>query len=313
MTRLLCAMGLAALCLTFAKTGATQPVPDHLQCYKVKDPQTKAKYTADLDGLVAEPGCTIKVPAIMACVPATKTNVQPTPPGGGGMGTPNSFFCYKVKCPKVTLTTLAGTDQFGSRSVRPTTTKLLCAPLAGPTTTTITTTSSTTTTTAPRFVDNGDGTVTDHQTGLIWEKKDNSCPGIHCVTDTFSWSASGSAPDGTAFMSFLNALNGGATGVGNCESVDGNLITHGFNRHCDWRLPSIVELKTVVDLGAPGCGAGSPCIDAVFGPTAVSFYWSSTNHDPGDPSGAWGVNFNGVAVYDHKAISYSVRAVRGGS
>src|SRR5882724_11665687 len=49
-----------------------------------------------------------------------------------------------------------------------------------------TTTSSTTTTTA-RFVDNGDGTVTDDLTGLQWEKKDNTCPGIHCVSDTYTW------------------------------------------------------------------------------------------------------------------------------
>ena len=65
-----------------APTGAQ--VPDHLNCYKIKDPQAKATYTADLGGLVAEPGCTIKVPAKLACVPATKTNVAPTPPGTGG-------------------------------------------------------------------------------------------------------------------------------------------------------------------------------------------------------------------------------------
>src|SRR5437867_6114353 len=49
-----------------------------------------------------------------------------------------------------------------------------------PSTTSTTVTTSTTTTTL-RFVDNGDGTVTDNETGLIWEKKDNTCPGIHCV------------------------------------------------------------------------------------------------------------------------------------
>src|SRR6059036_1572800 len=40
-------------------------------------------------------------------------------------------------------------------------------------TTTTSTTGSTTTTTL-RFVDNGDGTVTDNQTGLQWEKKDGA-------------------------------------------------------------------------------------------------------------------------------------------
>ncbi len=146
MKRTLCAVGLAALCLTWvAPTGAQ--VPDHLKCYKIKDPQAKATYTADLGGLVAEPGCTIKVPAKLACVPATKTNVAPTPPGTGGTGTPNTFGCYKIKCRKATLPTLQLNDQFGSRPVTPSAPKLLCAPVAPPTTTSTTTTSTTTTTT----------------------------------------------------------------------------------------------------------------------------------------------------------------------
>src|SRR5688572_16269200 len=78
-------------------------LPDHLNCYKVKDPLKTARYTADLGGLVAEPGCRIKAPAKFACVPATKSNVQPTPPGGGGTGTATTFACYKIKCPKATL------------------------------------------------------------------------------------------------------------------------------------------------------------------------------------------------------------------
>ena len=50
---------------------------DHLKCYKIRDPQPKATYAANLGGLTPEPGCVIKVPARMACVPSTKTNVQP--------------------------------------------------------------------------------------------------------------------------------------------------------------------------------------------------------------------------------------------
>ena len=116
-------------------SAAAQSVPDHLKCYKVKDPQPKAAYTADLGGLVAEPGCVIKVPATMACVPATKANVMPAPPGGGATGTPNAFGCYKVKCPKADLPPLQLNDQFGSRSVTPSTPKLLCAPAPAPPTT----------------------------------------------------------------------------------------------------------------------------------------------------------------------------------
>jgi len=38
-----------------------------------------------------------------------------------------------------------------------------------------------------RFVDNGDGTVTDNMTGLMWEKKDNSS-GIHDMDNIYTWS-----------------------------------------------------------------------------------------------------------------------------
>jgi hypothetical protein len=163
----------------------------------------------------------------------------------------------------------------------------------------------------PHFVDNGDGTVTDHQTGLIWEKKDNTCPGIHCVTDTYQWSSSGTAPDGGAFTSFLNTLNGGATGVGSCVSADGSTITGGVNNDCDWRLPTIAELQTIIDSGASNCGNGTPCIDPVFGPTAASIYWSSTT-DAGGPIGAWDVNLFVASVSrDNKGTSLFVRAVRG--
>lgn len=132
--RLILSAFVAALALT--SPAQAQPVGDHLKCYKVKkDPAPKQKYTADLGGLVPEPGCIISVPAVMACVPATKSNVTPTPPGGGGTGTPNTFGCYKVKCPKATLPALQLHDQFGNRSVIPSASKLLCAPSCVPATT----------------------------------------------------------------------------------------------------------------------------------------------------------------------------------
>ncbi len=316
MKRTFGAVGLAALGLSWLAT-ANAAAPDHLKCFKIRDPQARTPYTADLDvvsgtaGGVSETGCTIRVPAVMACVPTIKTNVTPTPPGIPDQGTPNSFFCYKAKCPPTAHPALPGTDQFGSRTVEAKTgSTLLCAPLEGPPTTTSTTA---TTTTTLRFVDNGDGTVADSQTNLIWEKKDFTCPGSHCYTDKFSWSASGTSADGTAFTTFLSALNGGATGVGDCETYEnGSSATGGFAGHCDWRLPTIVELDTIHDFAQPNCALGTPCIDIVFGPTITDYYWSATTQ-PGVPTQAWEVPFgnagDGGGVKSN--LNYA-RAVRGG-
>ena len=140
-----CAFGAAAFSLAWVASGAGQPVPDHLQCYKVKDSQPKGSYTADLDGLTAEPGCSIKVPGTLLCVATTKTNVTPTPPGGmDDTGPAGRFLCYKVKCNKATVASLQWHDQFGARTVTPSTAKLVCAPEILPTTTTTSSTATTT-------------------------------------------------------------------------------------------------------------------------------------------------------------------------
>jgi hypothetical protein len=162
-----------------------------------------------------------------------------------------------------------------------------------------------------RFVDNGNGTVTDRQTGLMWEKKTTDGT-IHDWQHVYTWSTSGTAPDGSVFTTFLNTLNGGATGVGNCVSVDAMTQSGGFARHCDWRLPTVGELRGIVDLSATGCGSGSPCIDPIFGPTQSSGYWSATAYQFG-PHNAWSVYFQDGGVSNpNKGNGYYVRAVRGG-
>ena len=134
----------------FLSGGAFGQEPDHLKCYKIKDPQAKATYSADLGGLAPASGCKIKVPATMLCVQTTKEIVQGTPPGGGPGGTPaGTFVCYQVRCPKTALEPVQVTDQFGTRTVAPARAKLVCAPATIPT---ITTTSSTTPTTCGGLV-----------------------------------------------------------------------------------------------------------------------------------------------------------------
>ncbi|MBW2505048.1 MAG: DUF1566 domain-containing protein [Deltaproteobacteria bacterium] len=160
-------------------------------------------------------------------------------------------------------------------------------------------------------MENGDGTVTDLQTGLMWEKKDDF-GGVHDKDNKYVWSTGPPyGPTGSAFTSFLVELNGGT-------SDDGNTITGCFANHCDWRLPSIEELQTILLKSFP-CFI-DPCINPVFGPTQDgddSMYWSDTTYSGfTDGVSAWGVWFGGlrsgeVSYYSKSAYQY-VRAVRGG-
>ena len=137
-----------------------------------------------------------------------------------------------------------------------------------------------------RYGDNGDGTLTDYDTGLQWEKKagdtNSQCSGqLQCVGTAYSWL------DAETFVSELN----GATD-------DGSSYPGPFGGYaclagtCDWRLPTLVELRTIIDLTVPGCASGpfGLCIDPSFGATVSSIYWSVTPL-ASNPDSAWSVNF----------------------
>ena len=87
---------------------------------------------------------------------------------------------------------------------------------------------------SPRFIDNGDGTITDRETCLVWEKKDNA-GGIHDLNNVYQWSSTGSAMDGSVFTVFLAGLNGAA-----------------FAGHRDWRVPTAATRSaTAASLAEP--------------------------------------------------------------
>jgi hypothetical protein len=129
--------------MAWASAGSAQ-VADHLQCYRVTDSAQRTTYVADLDGLAPAAGCMIRLPAKYLCVDTTKTNVQPAPSGGGPGGQDaGTFLCYALRCPRATHAPAPIADQFGSRTVVPGASRLLCAPAGTPTTSTTSTSSTT--------------------------------------------------------------------------------------------------------------------------------------------------------------------------
>jgi len=180
-----------------------------------------------------------------------------------------------------------------------------------------------------RLQDNGDGTVTDFQTGLQWEKKVAGSGCLHCVEDQYYWSgASAGDPDGDVFTEFLAALNHnfvfviGATEGATQGIIEPPIILAGcFANHCDWRLPTTPELQTIAAPSAPGgCNpCNQICVDPIFGARAISgngLYWTSTVAGTTVPAvfDILTVQFCGnavgtVAPYD-KIFPARVRAVR---
>ncbi len=166
------------------------------------------------------------------------------------------------------------------------------------------------------YTDNGDGTITDNNTGLMWEKKDDS-GGIHGQNNTYTWCGTSCGTtnimDGTITTTFLDTLNDVGGGGASC-----------FAGHCDWRIPNKKELESLDDSKVSGFAP----IDAAFlqatctgctdvtlatcsctASSASSAYWSSTT----SPFGVWVVFFsNGVVGNAGKTFTLPVRAVRGG-
>jgi len=156
------------------------------------------------------------------------------------------------------------------------------------------------------YTDNLDGTITDNNTGLMWEMKDDS-GGLHDKDTFFPWSGDGSQETIWDWLDDVNAEGG-----------------TGFAGYNDWRIPNVKELHSIVDYERV-----KPSIDPVFntdctagctlpncsctpeGNTAT--YWSSTtmaiNFDF-----AWHVAFEvGGMNNNGKRNSDLVRAVRGGT
>jgi len=103
-----------------------------------------------------------------------------------------------------------------------------------------------------RYSINGDGTVTDLWTGLMWKQCVEGQSGASCNTgtnSTFTWSAA---------LTLVDTVNGSG----------------GFATHTNWRLPNIKELLSLVEFK---CAA--PARNKVafpFNGASDYSYWSSS-------------------------------------
>ncbi len=155
------------------------------------------------------------------------------------------------------------------------------------------------------YTDNWDGTITDHNTGLMWEKKgDNG--GLHDKDNGYYWSGTGGVFQETIWdwLEDVNVEGGG-----------------GFAGYNDWRIPNAKELQSLVNSENPSPRTSAafhtncvPGVSVLNGScTAATSYWSSTTWVRSTGM-AWGVNFfDGLLFPYDKAGAPRVRAVRGGS
>lgn len=133
----------------------------------------------------------------------------------------------------------------------------------------------------PRFADNGDGTVTDRLTGLVWLRDANSFGSL-------DWSAA---------VKRCNSLSSGRHGLDDGSSAG------------DWRLPNIHEMRSIVDYDhhGPALTPGHP-----FQNVRSSLYWSSTTVASAPNQARFVFLGLGPSVWDHKSVQLGVWPVRSG-
>ena len=141
------------------------------------------------------------------------------------------------------------------------------------------------------FTDNGDGTITDSVTGLVWLKN------ASCFAPA-NWSGA---------LSDANQLASGQCGLNDASKAG------------QWRLPNLLELESLINVSA-----SNPAVSGPFNAVALNLYWTSTAYWGGEEgtTNAWAINLadgsyinnNGGSSSNVMATSLNnVWAVRGAS
>jgi len=136
------------------------------------------------------------------------------------------------------------------------------------------------------FADNGDGTVTDSETGLMWKR---------C--------SEGSVWDGAtcAGAAMLYTWQGGLEWVARLND------TNGFAGYADWRVPNVKELNSIME---EQCNY--PAVNLEVFPSTGGWYWSSSPY-VADVTKAWATHFYNVGFIEvnPKLLPKRIRLVRG--
>lgn len=150
----------------------------------------------------------------------------------------------------------------------------------------------------PRFTDNGDGTLTDSLTGLVWLKNAHCNETLANVAVTYIGYPVNPNIFGFSWQHALTWVTGLSSG--HCGLTDGSNAG-------DWRLPNRNELSSILsksDLPITSLTSQG------FTNVDINAYWTSTTFAPG-PSGASSVSFNNSNSNSAaKATIYDVFPVR---
>jgi hypothetical protein len=183
-----------------------------------------------------------------------------------------------------------------------------------------------------RFVDNGDGSISDNWTGLMWEKKiklDGTADyaNLHDADNYYLWANRCSSntsklcqPSAAAAAACAAGVEGDATVCARCTSSDGTCTYSGgettiwewlaslnaanFAGHADWRISKRGELEAIVDyadttspvinVAFQGASCGARCADITNPACACtrSDNYWSASAIAHDTTYAWFVDFN---------------------